>query len=113
MSNGTLVSVGGTPREVRGPSQRRWIELTIGQFYPGNSGDVGDGFQGLRLFTPCDDDRVSPRLTSWDALTGDQCDVYEDPQTLRLTSTRWYPSTVRIGDGSILIIGGMRNAGFK
>ncbi|KAJ7607945.1 glyoxal oxidase N-terminus-domain-containing protein [Roridomyces roridus] len=50
-----------------------------------------DGLQALRLFTPC--------------TTGD-CDVYEDQTRVRLTSPRWYPSSVRLQDGSILIFGG-------
>ncbi|KAJ7607955.1 glyoxal oxidase N-terminus-domain-containing protein [Roridomyces roridus] len=55
------------------------------------------GLQGLRLFTPCS--------------TG-TCDVYENPTRIRLTSARWYPSSVRIQDGSIIIFGGYVNGGF-
>ncbi|KAJ7825707.1 glyoxal oxidase N-terminus-domain-containing protein [Mycena leptocephala] len=55
------------------------------------------GLQGLRLFTPC---------------TDGTCDVYENPTRIRLTSARWYPSSVRIEDGSIIIFGGSVSGGF-
>ncbi|KAJ7840224.1 glyoxal oxidase N-terminus-domain-containing protein [Mycena leptocephala] len=56
-----------------------------------------NGLQGLRLFTPC---------------TTGTCDVYENPTRIRLTSARWYPSSVRIEDGSIIIFGGSVSGGF-
>ncbi|KPV77092.1 uncharacterized protein RHOBADRAFT_49404 [Rhodotorula graminis WP1] len=57
-----------------------------------------DGLAALRLFTPCADER---------------CDVYENPARIRLTSPRWYPSTVRLVDGSLMIAGGMVVRGFS
>ncbi|KAJ6580692.1 glyoxal oxidase N-terminus-domain-containing protein [Mycena capillaripes] len=56
-----------------------------------------NGLQGLRLFTPC---------------TDGTCDVYENPTRIRLSSARWYPSSVRIEDGSIIIFGGSVSGGF-
>ncbi|KAJ7247287.1 glyoxal oxidase N-terminus-domain-containing protein [Mycena rebaudengoi] len=56
-----------------------------------------NGLQGLRLFTPCS--------------TG-TCDIFESPKRVRLTSPRWYPSSVRIEDGSIIIFGGSKSGGF-
>ncbi|KAJ7708660.1 glyoxal oxidase N-terminus-domain-containing protein [Mycena rosella] len=56
-----------------------------------------NGLQGLRLFTPC---------------TNGTCDVYENPTRIRLSSARWYPSSVRIEDGSIIIFGGSVSGGF-
>ncbi|KAJ7648223.1 glyoxal oxidase N-terminus-domain-containing protein [Mycena polygramma] len=56
-----------------------------------------NGLQGLRLFTPC---------------TDGTCDVYENPTRIRLSSARWYPSSVRIEDGSIIIFGGSVAGGF-
>ncbi|KAM0749961.1 copper radical oxidase [Meredithblackwellia eburnea MCA 4105] len=65
LGNGTLVSVGGNPRE--------------GTY----KGDVAEnGLGAIRLFTP-----------------GNNEQVYENPSRIRLTSKRWYASTVRIGDG--------------
>ncbi|KAJ7307786.1 glyoxal oxidase N-terminus-domain-containing protein [Mycena albidolilacea] len=69
LSNGTLLSSGGSPIRITGE----------------------DGLQALRLFTPC---------------TDGSCDILEDPMRIRLTSARWYPSSVRIEDGSVLIFGG-------
>jgi len=51
-----------------------------------------DGLAAIRLFTPC---------------TNSKCDVYENPSRIRMTSPRWYPSTVRLTDGSLMIAGGM------
>ncbi|KAJ7591739.1 glyoxal oxidase N-terminus-domain-containing protein [Mycena floridula] len=60
--------------------------------------DLGnDGRQALRFFTPCSDE---------------SCDIYEDQAVVRLTSDRWYPSSVRIEDGSIIIFGGSTTFGF-
>lgn len=42
-----------------------------------------------------------------------QCDVYENPKHIRLTSPRWYASTVRLEDGSIIILGGMVAGGYN
>ncbi|KAJ7257666.1 glyoxal oxidase N-terminus-domain-containing protein [Mycena rebaudengoi] len=55
-----------------------------------------NGLQALRLFTPC---------------TTGTCDIFESPQRVRLTSARWYPSSVRIEDGSIIIFGGSKSGG--
>ncbi|KAF7370204.1 Copper radical oxidase [Mycena sanguinolenta] len=60
--------------------------------------DTGqDGLQALRLFTPC---------------TDGTCDILEVPTRIRLTSARWYPSSVRIEDGSSLIFGGSTNTAY-
>ncbi|KAG7095570.1 hypothetical protein E1B28_006303 [Marasmius oreades] len=55
------------------------------------------GLQALRLFTPC---------------TDGNCDVFEDPNRIRLTSNRWYPASVRIEDGSVIIWGGSTTGAF-
>ncbi|KAM0751527.1 hypothetical protein T439DRAFT_342652 [Meredithblackwellia eburnea MCA 4105] len=47
-----------------------------------------DGLQAIRLLNPC---------TS--------CKIYENPSRIRLTSARWYPSTTRMSDGSLFILG--------
>ncbi|RPD67521.1 glyoxal oxidase precursor [Lentinus tigrinus ALCF2SS1-7] len=60
--------------------------------YPGNP-TIKPGNQAIRLFGPC----LSP--------TGEGCTVFEDPN-LRLLAERWYPSSIRIFDGSLLIVGG-------
>ncbi|GAA5979733.1 hypothetical protein JCM10908_003025 [Rhodotorula pacifica] len=59
---------------------------------------AGNGLAAVRLFTPC---------------TNGKCDVYENPSRIRLTSARWYPSTVRLTDGSLLIAGGMIAGGYN
>ena len=48
----------------------------------------------IRLFEPC----ASP--------VGEGCTVFEDPNLI-LQAKRWYPSAIRIFDGSLLIVGGM------
>ncbi|KDR81327.1 hypothetical protein GALMADRAFT_136335 [Galerina marginata CBS 339.88] len=56
-----------------------------------------NGLQGVRLFTPC---------------TNAKCDIFENPSRLHLTSGRWYPSSVRIEDGSVIIFGGSSDGAF-
>lgn len=46
---------------------------------------------GLRLWEPCDDPN------------GSGCAIFEDPATLHLAETRWYPSSLRVFDGSLVI----------
>ncbi|KAJ7277174.1 glyoxal oxidase N-terminus-domain-containing protein [Mycena rebaudengoi] len=53
-----------------------------------------DGRMGIRLFGPC----TSP--------IGADCTVFEDPAHIHLVVTRWYPTGLRIPDGSLMIIGG-------
>ncbi|GAA5829165.1 hypothetical protein JCM11251_004147 [Rhodosporidiobolus azoricus] len=57
-----------------------------------------NGLMAVRLFNPC---------------TNSKCDVYENPSRIRLTSARWYPSTTRLTDGSLLIAGGMVAGGYN
>ncbi|KAJ7627325.1 glyoxal oxidase N-terminus-domain-containing protein [Roridomyces roridus] len=79
ISNGTLVAVGGQA-----------LDNIAG------GGMAEDGRMGIRLFGPC---------TSADG-SGPGCTVFEDPETLHLVVTRWYPTGLRIPDGSLMIIGG-------
>lgn len=64
----------------------------------GDSATSATGWNGLRLYTPT-------------ANGTDQ--VVESPNRLKLTSDRWYPSTTRLEDGSIIILGGMTTTGFN
>ncbi|KAI0316192.1 glyoxal oxidase N-terminus-domain-containing protein [Amylostereum chailletii] len=83
ISNGTMVSIGGDPRG-----------------FVGNP-SIEPGPNAIRIFEPC----ASP--------DGDGCLLFEDPLTLTLAAPRWYPSSVRIFDGSLMIIGGSHvNANF-
>ncbi|KAJ7636335.1 glyoxal oxidase N-terminus-domain-containing protein [Roridomyces roridus] len=79
ISNGTLVAIGGQPLDA----------------IPG-WGNATDGTMGIRLFGPCN---------SADG-TGPGCTVFEDPQNMHLVVTRWYPTALRIPDGSLFIMGG-------
>ncbi|KAJ7778340.1 glyoxal oxidase N-terminus-domain-containing protein [Mycena metata] len=78
ISNGTMVSAGGNDPAVENLNQ---------------TGAV-DGRMGLRLFAPCSDPN------------GVGCTVFEDLDNLKLAETRWYTSTLRIFDGSLMIVGG-------
>ncbi|KAF9457740.1 copper radical oxidase [Collybia nuda] len=79
LSNGTMVGVGG-----------QWPES------PDTEPDT-DGRMMIRMFNPC----TNP--------SGTGCDVIENPQTLHLAETRWYPSSLRIFDGSLMVVGGTHN----
>lgn len=49
-----------------------------------------DGRMALRIFEPCADPN------------GVGCTLFEDQETLHLEETRWYPSSLRIFDGSLV-----------
>ncbi|KAF9444369.1 copper radical oxidase [Macrolepiota fuliginosa MF-IS2] len=57
-------------------------------------GGVQDGRMGLRIFEPCNDP------------SGATCTILEDLENIHLAETRWYPSSARIFDGSLMIVGG-------
>ncbi|CUA73111.1 hypothetical protein RSOLAG22IIIB_10541 [Rhizoctonia solani] len=96
LSNGTLVNIGGNPRvdTANGTSsnglQGRFKSLAVSRGHRGFT--TTHILPGVRLFNPCAD-------TS-------RCDIYENPQRIRLTSARWYPSSARLSDGSAIIYGG-------
>ncbi|KAJ7777056.1 glyoxal oxidase N-terminus-domain-containing protein [Mycena metata] len=93
LGNGTLVNSGGNPVVITGE-----YNSTLPFLIDGLKQSLGaNGLQGLRLFTPC---------------TDGTCDVYENPTRIRLSSARWYPASVRIEDGSIIIFGGSVSGGF-
>ncbi|GAA5961605.1 hypothetical protein JCM3765_002645 [Sporobolomyces pararoseus] len=66
------------------------------QTYMNNA--AGDGLAAVRLFTPC---------------SNNKCDVQEWPDRVRLTSARWYPTSTRLTDGSLIIVGGMVAGGYN
>lgn len=76
ISNGSMVSVGGDPRG-----------------FPGNP-SIQPGNNAIRIFEPCT------------SSSGEGCTLFEDPQTVTLAALRWYPSSIRIFDGSLMIMGG-------
>ncbi|KAF7324437.1 Copper radical oxidase [Mycena venus] len=57
-----------------------------------------DGRMGLRIFEPCS----SP--------DGEGCTLFDNPDLVHLAETRWYPSSLRIFDGSLMIVGGIHEA---
>jgi len=46
---------------------------------------------GIRIFKPC----VDP--------AGANCTLFDEPETLHMAETRWYPSSLRIFDGSLVL----------
>ncbi|KAH7106276.1 glyoxal oxidase N-terminus-domain-containing protein [Auriculariales sp. MPI-PUGE-AT-0066] len=85
LSNGTLVNVGGYKAQIE---------------------DIPDtnGFQGLRYFNPS---------SCPDNANGGPCAFYESTSRIRLAKPRWYPSILRLQDGSLMVIGGSKSAAFK
>ncbi|KZV92674.1 glyoxal oxidase precursor [Exidia glandulosa HHB12029] len=77
LSNGSMVSLGGDPNS-----------------FDTNHPINGAGLMGLRIFEPC----ASP--------SGRGCTLFENPSTHHLVESRWYPSSIRIFDGSLMIAGG-------
>jgi hypothetical protein len=83
LSNGTLINVGGNP-------------VTTDRTGSADFGDV-NGLQAIRMFNPCSDS---------------ECDIYEDPQRIRMAGARWYSSIARLPDGSAFIMGGAIKGGW-
>ncbi|KAF5352140.1 hypothetical protein D9758_009246 [Tetrapyrgos nigripes] len=81
LSNGTMVSVGGQP-----------VEIPDGETVAPDE----DGLMGVRIWEPC----LDP--------AGVNCTLFENPATHSLAEKRWYPTSLRIFDGSLMIIGGIR-----
>ncbi|KAF7325747.1 hypothetical protein MKEN_00425200 [Mycena kentingensis (nom. inval.)] len=75
ISNGSMISVGGTIPNVN------WTATT----------GANDGRMSVRIFEPC---------TTAD---GAGCTIFDDPGVIHLAETRWYTSTARIFDGSLMI----------
>ncbi|TFL02807.1 glyoxal oxidase precursor [Pterulicium gracile] len=82
LSNGTVAVVSGHPVDI--------FEPPMPPAPPG----AADGRMGVRMFEPC----TTP--------DGAGCEIYDDPEVLHLVENRWYPTTVRVHDGSIMVIGG-------
>ncbi|KAJ7213258.1 glyoxal oxidase N-terminus-domain-containing protein [Mycena rebaudengoi] len=57
-----------------------------------------DGRMGLRIFEPCA------------AADGSGCTLFDNPALVHLEETRWYPSSLRIFDGSLMVVGGTHDA---
>ncbi|KAH0830643.1 copper radical oxidase [Lanmaoa asiatica] len=86
LSNGTLINVGGNP--------------VIESFTsPADFGHL-DGLQAVRLFHPCLSSDVS------------RCYMYENHARIRMASSRWYNTALRLSDGSAMIIGGSKKGGW-
>ncbi|KAF5352187.1 hypothetical protein D9758_009232 [Tetrapyrgos nigripes] len=83
LSNGTMLSIGGQAVEN--------LTSTPESPYPPEK----DGRMGLRIFEPC----LDP--------VGVNCTLFENPETHSLAEQRWYPSSLRIFDGSLMIVGGI------
>ncbi|KZT56997.1 copper radical oxidase [Calocera cornea HHB12733] len=83
LSNGTLINVGGNP-------------VVTDKTGAADFGDV-NGLQAIRFFDPCLDNK---------------CDIFEDPDRLRMASARWYVTVTRLEDGSALIMGGSKKGGW-
>lgn len=83
IGNGTLINIGGNP-------------VTSDKTGSADFGDV-NGLQAIRMYNPCPDG---------------ECDIYEDPQRIRMAGARWYSSVARLPDGSVFIMGGAIKGGW-
>ncbi|KAK7026577.1 glyoxal oxidase N-terminus-domain-containing protein [Favolaschia claudopus] len=72
--------------------------VSVGGHLAGNSSTAVDGRMALRIFEPCD------------APDGQGCTLFDNPDLVHLAETRWYPSSLRIFDGSLMIAGGIHEA---
>ncbi|KAJ6579619.1 glyoxal oxidase N-terminus-domain-containing protein [Mycena vulgaris] len=68
-----------------------------GNFFEGSS-SATDGRMALRIFEPCP------------TTSGEGCTLFDNATTVHLTENRWYPSSLRIFDGSLMVVGGIHEA---
>ncbi|PLW12098.1 hypothetical protein PCASD_24199 [Puccinia coronata f. sp. avenae] len=66
------------------------------EFQQGEFGDA-NGLQSIRFYTPCDDGK---------------CAINEYGN-IKMTSARWYPTSIRLPDGSVMIVGGSTEGAFR
>lgn len=69
-----------------------FLQVSVGG--DSGAGVVNAGNQAIRIFEPC----LSP--------TGEDCTLFENLETHHLFERRWYASSIRIFDGSLMIVGG-------
>lgn len=87
LSNGTMVRLSRDTISTR--SLTTFFKVSVGGNIPVIDA-ASDGRMGIRIFEPC----ASP--------SGANCTLFEDPKTVHLAETRWYPSSLRIFDGSLV-----------
>ncbi|KAJ7039413.1 glyoxal oxidase precursor [Mycena alexandri] len=68
-----------------------------GNFFP-NTSAATNGLMAIRIFEPC----ANP--------DGVGCTLFDNSDLVHLAETRWYPSSLRIFDGSLMIVGGIHEA---
>ncbi|POW10014.1 hypothetical protein PSTT_06421, partial [Puccinia striiformis] len=66
------------------------------EFQKQEFGDT-NGLQSIRFYTPCDDGK---------------CAINEYAN-IKLTTARWYPTSTRLPDGSVMIVGGSTEGAFR
>ncbi|KAJ7165639.1 glyoxal oxidase N-terminus-domain-containing protein [Mycena crocata] len=71
--------------------------VSVGGNFIANLSSATDGRMGVRIFEPCTD------------IDGRGCKLFDDPSTVHLSENRWYPSSLRIFDGSLMIVGGIHD----
>ena len=86
LRNGTLISVGGNP-------------VVEDRTSAADFGDV-NGLQAIRVFEPCNTTDVQ------------NCQMAEYHDRIRMASPRWYATTIRLSDGSAMIMGGSKRGGW-
>ncbi|KAJ7039410.1 glyoxal oxidase precursor [Mycena alexandri] len=72
--------------------------VSVGGNFFANSSSATDGRMGVRIFEPC----ANP--------DGVGCTLFDNPALVHLAETRWYTSSLRIFDGSLMIVGGIHEA---
>jgi|SRR5712671_117145 len=60
-----------------------------------------DGGKAIRMITSCDGD-VSAAPCNW----------YDQPDGLQMAKRRWYPGCEPLGDGTVILMGGMTQGGY-
>ncbi|KAJ7165640.1 glyoxal oxidase N-terminus-domain-containing protein [Mycena crocata] len=72
--------------------------VSVGGNLIADTSPATDGRMGIIIFEPCTN------------IDGEGCPLFDNPDVVHLSETRWYPSSLRIFDGSLLIVGGTHEA---
>lgn len=98
LPNGSWVAYGGNHavHDVNGTIQD-WNEAATSPY------GADDGRQSIRVIQPCTGDQTK---------FGPNCQWYDNAEVLHMQARRWYATAESLGDGSVVIMGGMTSGGY-
>ena len=105
LPNGSFCTFGGNGAV--GPGGVLGSELNPGGFSAHSDATYQDydGTRAIRILNPCEGPNSG-------IVSNSQCGWWEDANVLQMQKARWYSTAEPLGDGTIVLIGGMANGGY-